>query len=549
MQVTINGVKKEFNPGMRIVELVDDPEKNILLCLVDGQLRDLNVKLSANFDGSTIETLGIDTYSGARAYESTLRYVVAMAFKRLYPECQIKFTYFVSRSILCEIVNGHIPSSIMFKEIVREVERIIDADIPFNRVRITVDEAKKIYEDLNMPEKLVMLPYKPESYVHLYECEGYYNYLHFYMLPSTGYLKKYSIHQFSPGLILQYPRSELNGEIPEFYEESMYGKTIKKASTWCNTINCQTVADYNHWIEQNPNDFIQMCEMKHSNMLAELGQMIKNDIDNIRLIAISGPSSSGKTTFANRLRLELMSLGINPVTISLDNYYFTKPEICKIQNRPLNDLDLEHINTLDVDLLNQNLFDLINGDEVQLPKFDFTTGLRVEGDTIKVAKNQPIIIEGIHALNEALTGSIPKYQKFKIFISPQSQVHADLYTPISTTDLRLVRRIVRDRQFRNCPAKDTILMWDSVRSGEFKWIYPFQEEADYVYNSELSYEFGILRKYALQELNEIPLDDPSYLVANRLIRFLKYFKPVEDENVIPCNSLIREFIGGSCFKV
>ena len=235
--------------------------------------------------------------------------------------------------------------------------------------------------------------------------------------------------------------------------------------------------------------------------------------------------------------------------ISMDDYYMEKDKISAIQGKPVGQLDLEHINCLDIDLFNQDLFALINGDSVTLPHFNFKTGKREVGKTIQVDAHSPIIIEGIHALNEKLTASIPKHQKYKIYIAPQMQINIDNHSPLNTTDLRLIRRIVRDMKYRNCPAAQTIDMWQSVRNGEFRWIYPNQEGANFVFNSALYYELCILRKQALPALQEIGYNDPQFLVANRLIKYLKYFRSIEDESMIPCNSLIREFVGGSCFEV
>ena len=284
-------------------------------------------------------------------------------------------------------------------------------------------------------------------------------------------------------------------------------------------------------------------------MLSELGNRIESDKENIRLICIAGPSSSGKTTFCNRVRIELVSRGINPVMISMDDYYLEREKICKMQGKAANEVDLEHVECLDIEQFNKDLFDLINGEEVTLPCFNFAKGAKEKGRTIRVDEHSPIMIEGIHALNEKLTASIPKHQKFKIYIAPQLAINVDDHSPLSTTDLRLIRRIVRDMQFRNYPAKNTIDMWQSVRSGEFKWIYPWQEGVDFVFNSALAYELCVLKKLALPALKEIKDTDPQFLVANRLIKYLKYFKTIEDENLIPCNSLLREFIGGSCFNV
>lgn len=535
----------------RLIDLVDDNLKTTyMVCRVGAQIKELTYALTEKNNNMEIEFLGLENIEGGKAYEATLRYIIAMAFHNLYPNVDIRFSYNVSRSIFCQILNSGFHMSRATEPLKKEVQRIIHCNLPIERITVTIEEAKKIYAEYSHLDKLEILKYRPENTVHLYKCDNYYDYMHSYMLPSTGCIKDYSIRPYSPGIIIQYPRYELNAHIPEFVEESTYGKTLKQAYIWSKKTNLQTIVDINHKVENNNIlDFVQMCEAKHNNMLAELGEYIEKDIENIRLIAIAGPSSSGKTTFCNRVRIELLSRGIQPVMISMDDYYLEKDKIAKIQNRQIGDLDLEHINCLDVDLFNKDLFDLINGEEVTLPRFNFQTGKREVGRTIKVNANSPIMIEGIHALNEKLTSSIPKHQKYKIYIAPQTQVNIDDHSPLNTTDLRLIRRIVRDMKYRNCPAADTIKMWQSVRNGEFRWIYPNQEGADYVFNSELAYELCVLRTKALPALREIKTTDEEYLVANRLIKYLKYFRPIEDESLIPCNSLLREFIGGSCFKL
>jgi len=288
---------------------------------------------------------------------------------------------------------------------------------------------------------------------------------------------------------------------------------------------------------------VQMNESRHNQMLAEIGDTIEEAAGEIRLIAIAGPSSSGKTTFSHRLRVELMTRGLKPVMISLDDYYLDRDQIEPDEN---GQIDLEHINTLDIDLFNQNMLDLIQGREVDIPHFDFMIKKRTGFKKLKIREDNPIIIEGIHALNETLTELIPHHQKYKIFISPQLQINIDHHNPISITNLRLLRRIVRDRKFRNAPASKTIRMWPSVRKGEFRWIYPHQEGADYIFNSSLAYELCVMKKHALDTLMEIPRESEHFITANRLIKFLKYFKDIDDE-LIPNNSLLKEFLGGSCF--
>lgn len=521
--------------------LPDEDKKKYYVCLVNGRVRELTYPLSKN---ATLEYLDLTSSEAGKVYEASLRYVIALAFYNCYPKAKIRFSYNVSRSMFCEsISNDFIIDLKVVNTIKQEVARIISEDIPFERTTVSKQEATNIYEKFGMLDKLDILSYRPDKDVHLYKCGNYLNYMHSYTVPSTGYLKNYVLHLYSPGIIIQYPRYELGGIIPKFEDAPVYGRTINQAYNWAKLTDCQTIYDINEHVQANPVDFIQTCETKHNNMLAEIGEKIASDKNNIRLIAIAGPSSSGKTTFSNRLRIELLSKGIKPVMISMDDYYIDRDKI------PLNEngeLDLEDINTLDIELFNEHMFALINGEEVEIPRFDFKLAKRVKGHKLKIEPNQPIIIEGIHALNEQMSSLIPKHQKFKIFISPQIQINMDNHTPMSTTDLRLIRRIVRDNQFRNSPAKQTMSMWSSVRRGEFKWIYPNQEGADYVYNSELTYELCVLKKYAIPLLKEIGVEDEYYITANRLLKYLKYFTEIE-EFAIPCNSLLREFIGGSCF--
>lgn len=521
--------------------LPDEDKKKYYVCLVNGRVRELTYPLSKD---ATVEYLDLTRSEAGKVYEASLRYVIALAFYNCYPKAKIRLSYSVSRSMFCESVsNDFIIDLKVVNTIKQEVARIIKEDIPFERKTVSIKEAAEIYEKYGMLDKLDILSYRPDKDVHLSKCGDYLNYMYSYTVPSTGYLKDYVLKLYSPGIIIQYPRYELGGIIPKFEDAPVYGKTINRAYNWAKLTDCQTIYDINENIKSNMVDFVQMCEAKHNNMLAEIGEKIADSRNDIRLIAIAGPSSSGKTTFSNRLRIALLSKGIRPVMISMDDYYIDRD---KIKPGPDGKLDLEDINTLDIELFNEHMFALINGEEVEIPHFDFKLAKRVQGHKLKIEPNQPIIIEGIHALNEQMSSLIPKHQKFKIFISPQIQINMDNHTPMSTTDLRLIRRIVRDNQFRNSPAKQTISMWSSVRRGEFKWIYPNQEGADYVYNSELTYELCVLKKYAVPLLREIGVEDEHYITANRLLKYLKYFTEIE-ENAIPCNSLLREFIGGSCF--
>lgn len=526
-----------------ILELISiENQKKYIAAKVNNRLRELNYEVYYDCE---IELLDLTNSDAVKVYETSLRYLLAMAFRRVYPQYSVRFSYNVSRSIFIQFLNfsGSIDNSII-QNLKKEIESLVEKDISFNRVTMSKEEALEIYKKEGYSDKIDVLKYRPEKIVHLYECDGYLNYMYGYMVPSTGYLKYYVLRQYNPGLILQYPRAELGGLIPAFEEAPTFGKALKKAHQWAIICDAETVAKMNsHVSEETVVDFVNMCETKHNNMLAELGQIIEKDIDNIRLIAIAGPSSSGKTTFSNRLRIELMSRGINPLRISIDDYYLPKNQAPLDEN---GNPDLEHIEALDIDLFNEHMLKLIQGEEITLPSFNFKTGIREDGPKCKVDSKTPIIIEGIHALNDILTSSIPKHQKFKIYISPQIQINVDNHNPISLTDIRLLRRIVRDKKSRNTSAEKTLEMWSSVRRGEFNWIYPNQEGANYIFNSELTYELCVMKKYALPALQAINNDHPYFIMANRLIKFLKHFKDIDDK-FVPCNSLLREFIGGSCF--
>ena len=534
--------EKSFDKKVALLDLVDDPQKEFVCAKVNNRIRELTYEVYYDAD---VEFLTIRDADAIPIYETSLRYLVAMAFKRAYPELEVRFSYNVSRSIFVQILNDSRHSDMsMVRRIEDEMQTIVAADFPLNRMIVTKEEAKNIYEAKKFTDKLELLKYRPEKTVHLYDCDGYLNYMYGRMVPSTGYLKKYKIRLYSPGIIIQYPRAEAGGDIPKFEDAPTFGKTLKASHAWGKIAGADSVSGINEHIKKDGViDFINMCETRHNRMLVELGNMIESDIDTIRLICIAGPSSSGKTTFSNRLRIELLSRGIKPIRLSIDDYYLPKSEVPKDEN---GDPDLESINALDIELFNQNMLDLISGKEVQLPRFDFKLGHRVPGRKLKVSFSQPIIIEGIHALNDLLTINIPKHQKFKIYISPQAQINFDNHNPMSLTDLRLLRRIVRDKKYRNASAEETMSMWPSVRKGEFTWIYNTQEGADFVFNSLLSYELSVMKKYAMPLLSNIDTNSVYFPVAERLIRMLKYFDDMPDEWV-PSNSLLREFIGGSCY--
>ncbi len=539
--ITFNGETKAYQKPVSVLEIVGS-DREIICAYVNNRVRELTYVLDKD---STVVALTCKDRDAKPTYESSLRFIVAMAMKNICPDAEIRFSYNVSRSIFMQILNKeHAVNPQLVEKLEREIQRIVDADFPLVRSIVSKEEARKVFKKEGYQDKIDIIEYRPEKTCHLYECDGYVNYMYSRMVPSTGYITKWRLKYYHPGVVIQYPRIETNGEIPPFEESPTFGRTLKRAHEWAVATRFDSIVNINHRIEADgPIDVITLGEQRHNRQLCELGQLIENNKNDIRLICIAGPSSSGKTTFANRLRIELLSRGIDPIRISMDDYYLPRDQAPKDEN---GEPDLEAVDALDVALFNQNMAALISGEEVDLPKFDFKLGHRVKGRTLRVPDNQPIIIEGIHALNDRMTESIPQHQKFKIFIAPQAQINIDNHNPLSLTDLRLIRRIVRDYQFRGSSAIETMSMWASVRKGEFKWIYRTQEGANYVFNSFLPEELSVMKKYAMPLLQAIEMENPYFPVAERLIRMLKFFDDMPDEWV-PCNSILREFIGGSCY--
>ncbi len=505
------------------------------------RLRELTYQLHADCE---IEFLSHSVRSANRIYEASLRFVVAMAYNRLF-KSQVKFNYNVSMSILA--IPKKLGRKLTEQDIAKldaEIKKIVKADLPFEKVLIPLEQAENIYARQGDLDKLAVLNVREQEYVNAYKVGDYYNYMYSKMVPSTGYLKDYKIFLYDAGFILQYPRGEEKGQIPEFSESLTYANTLREAAAWSKAVGVGTIAELNEkaFDRKKISEFINMCEIRHTNNFFKVATEILNYGEKKRLICVAGPSSSGKTTFATRLRYTLASLGVKTLMISIDDYYVERSKTPCDED---GNLDFESLYALDIELFNQNLSDLIQGKPTKLPVYDFKTSSRSFKEAITIEPTTPIIIEGIHALNEELTKSIKRDLKYKIFIGPQTQAHIDFHNPISFTDLRLLRRIVRDSKYRNAKATETLSMWPSVRKGEFKWIYPNQEGVDFVFNTELSYEYAVLKKHALPQLQAIPRSSEYFITANRLVKFLKYYVDIDDQ-LVPCNSLLREFIGGAC---
>lgn len=540
--IKINNQNYSFEDKIVLKDLAKDFMPNAIVAKVNNRLRELNYYINYNCE---VEFLDLTKFDAVRVYETSLRYLLIMALEKIDPKIVVHFNQCISRSISCTLSNTKEKVSKPFIDKLEiEMRKLIEQDLPITRTTISKEEAIKIYTEKGYLDKVEVLKYRPEDTVNMYTCCGYVNYMFGYMVPATGLLKDFVLQVYYPGFIVRIPRAECGGKIPPFEEAPVFQQMIQDAQKWAKMIKCVNLPMLNKYVDDGKIcDLVNICETKHNNMLSELGEQIYKRRDSLRLVCIAGPSSSGKTTFSHRLKIELLSRGLKPIKISMDDYYRNREDCPKDEK---GDYDLEHVNALDLELFNENLLSLIEGEEIEEPTFDFKLGKRVKGEKVRIDKDTIIIIEGIHALNEEVTKLIPKPQKYKIFISPFSQLNIDNHNPIPASEIRLLRRIVRDAKYRKTDPSETFAMWPSVRRGEFKWIYPCQEEADYVFNTELTYELCVMKKYALSALSVIDRDNEYYVQANRILKFLKYVKDI-DEKYVPCNSLLREFIGDSCF--
>ena len=543
MIITIGEKQLDVPQGTSVIDLIEGDKFQYQAARVNNRIRELNYVIPGD---AKVELLTLKDRESQTMYQSTLRYLIIMAVKRLYPAARIIFNFSVSRSIAATIANFNRPFlQSDLDKIQAELDDIIAQDLPISRYSVTKEEAKAYYNEIGFTDKASILEYRKEDTVHMYECHGYKNYMFGYMLPSTGFIKAYKLLLYAPGFIIQYPRSELGGKIPEFQDEKAFRDALRDANQWGNLTNASYIHQMNELIEQGKAlEFINLCETRHNNQFVALGEAIAREIHRVRLIAVAGPSSSGKTTFTNRLKIQLRSHGIDPLMISIDDFYKEGR-----LNMPIDEFgkpDFEHIDSLDRELFDAVMYQLIAGEAVALPHYNFSDKKRTFGQPVKLKPNQPIMIEGIHALNDMLTPSIDNAVKFKVYIAPQVQLHIDDHNPIPIPDIRLLRRMVRDFATRSTPCEQTFDMWASVRRGEFRWIYPHQATADFVFNSELSYELCVIKKHVLPLLEAVPSESPYFIQANRLIKFLKYFHDISD-NWIPCNSILREFIGNSIF--
>ena len=536
----------EVNQGTTIEEIYKQYEKTlpytILAAKVNNKFEDLTYEL---FEDCNLELLDMRTQAANLIYQYSLSLIYLKAVYDCLGNVKVEIQNSLNKGLYTEIKTEKPVTARQVHAIEKRMTEIVKEDIPFVKEVVSREEAMDILAQDGLKEKQRILSESLDlNQVKFYSLNGVRDFFYGLMVPSTGYIKYFELMKYRRGVLLRFPHPSDPNVIPEYEDEKKMYQAFGEQTKWDKLLDVNYVADLNDKIENGQyKELIQLSEALHEKKIAEIADMIKKQ--HKRIILIAGPSSSGKTTFARRLCIQLKVNGLKPLNISTD-YYFVERE-----NSPLDEhgeKDYENLRALDIHLFNDNMNDLLAGKEVDLPTFDFMTGHKVFGERITSIKPvQPIVIEGIHALNEKLTEYIPKEEKFKIYISPLTQLNIDAHNRIPTTDERMLRRMVRDNLYRGHNAQSTINSWPKVRAGEDVNIFPYNSEADVLFNSYHVYEIAVLKKYAEPLLRQITPEEPEYAEAIRMLKFLRFFKTIDDDHVIVNNSIIREFIGGSIF--
>ncbi len=541
-------IEKSYPFGTTLHDIILDQkiemENPILGAMVNNSLKELDYLL---YKPKTVRFIDYTHPDGKRMYLRSLSMVLFKAAVDLYPKERLKIEHAVSNGLYCEL--GKMINTESHLEIVnnlrKRMQEIIDQDIPFKRDEIRTELALKIFEDFSLHDKCTLMRTRQQFYSSVYKLDNVVNYFYGYLLPSSGYLKHFDLVKYYEGMLLVAPKAEEPQKIPEIIVQTKLFEIFREFKEWVDIIGVPNVGQLNLATQNGKiSDIIKISEALQEKKLACIADMINKKREEIKVVFISGPSSSGKTTFAKRLSIQLSVLGFKPVVLSMDNYFVDRAHTPKDKN---GDYDFESPKAIDIKLFNENMLDLLDGKEISIPKFSFSTGQRsYNGSKLALDKNSIVLVEGIHGLNPTVSEMIPENRKFKVYVSALSPLSIDSSNRISTTDNRLIRRMVRDHSYRGYSALETMQRWQSVRAGEELHIFPYQEEADVMFNTALLFELGVLKKWIEPILKEVPPIVPEYSEARRLIKFLSYILPIPEKE-IPPTSILREFLDGSSF--
>ena len=531
--VTIEGIYREVK---------DELTYTILAARVNNKIERLDHHINKE---CRVELLDMRTQEANLIYQNSLCLIYLKAIDDVLGNVEVDIENSLNKGLYTEIKSQTPVTAKDVRKIQRRMREIVSEDMPFIREKLTKEEAEKIFIETGCPEKVELLC--ENQYLRkipFYSLGGYRDFFYGLMVPSAGYIQHFELMKYRRGVLLRFPHPSKPDVIPEFVDEKMLYKTFGEQSRWGKLMGIDYVSDLNKKIEEGKfKELIQLSEALHEHRIVEIADMIKKQKK--RIILIAGPSSSGKTTFAQRLCIQLRVNGLQPLYMGTDDYFVER------EDTPVDEFgekNYEDLDAVDIHLFNQNINDLLAGKEVDMPTFNFLTGHKEFGKRLTSIKSgQPIVIEGIHALNEELTRELPHDEKFQIYISPLTQLNIDSHNRVVTTDHRMLRRMVRDYKYRGHSAQSTIASWPKVRAGEDKNIFPYSNEADVLFNSVHLYEICVLKKYAKPLLEAITPEEPEYSDAVRMLNFLRFFKTVDDDSAIVNNSILREFIGGSVF--
>lgn len=521
------------------------PENRAIAAIVDNRLRELTYPVERDVTATPVTLQDSD---GSRIYRRTLSFLLVVAIEECFPGRQVSIEHSIpSGAFFCEMRDGNNLSTKELQQVKQKMLEIAEENDPIIRHFIPLDEARRVFAERNADDKVRLLDIREQDYLSVYELRGYTDYFFGYMAPSTGYIRWFDLQVFDDGFVLRYPRPQTPGELPAFQDSPKLAAVFRQTSQWLDLIGTKDIGQLNEAICNNRiREIILVAEALHERNIAHIAAMVgDHHRHGGRVVLIAGPSSSGKTTFSKRLAIQLMALGIKPFALEMDNYFVDR------QLTPLDEngeYDFETIKALNVELLNENLLGLIAGRKVPLPSFDFHTGISSPGREIQISSEHVIILEGIHGMNPELTPSLSPDDTYRIYVSALTQLNIDRHNRIPTTDVRLLRRLVRDAHHRGYTAEDTLSRWPSVRRGEKRNIFPFQENADIMFNSALVYELAVLRPLAEPLLLRVDPDSPLRVEAHRLLSFLSWVRPMDVTDVLPDNSLLREFVGGSILR-
>lgn len=539
---------KEFEAGVTLKEISESFKHYfnypILVGKVDNNIEELNEVINRS---CTVEFFDRSTGLGNGIYGRTLQFMIIVAIKRLYgKDTEVVIHYSIDKGFYCEIEGVEIDKPSM-KEISLELKKLCKENMIINKVSVARFDAIKYFKKNKQLDKVKVLKYISNTYVNLYRIDDIYDYFYGELAYSTSDIDDFELTYIKDnGFVVSYPDTYNPECTLDYVHHEMLFNTFHDYTLWGNEIGINNAADLNEVVSRGEyNKLIRIAETYYNNQLSKVAEEIYNNRKQIKLVLIAGPSSAGKTTTSKKLEICLQSKGIKTYPISIDDYFYDREKTPVLEN---GELDTESLNAVDVTLFNKHLTKLLEGERVELPEYNFVLGKReYKGRSLQLEENDMIIIEGLHGLNEDLTSSIERNKKFKIYISPLTQLNIDNHNRIHTSDTRKLRRIIRDNKYRSYSASDTLNMWKKIREGEEKYIFPYQDDADRIINSALIYELGILKTYAEPLLFSVKEDDPMYSEALRLINFLRNFLPIPSEEV-PADSVLREFIGGSCFK-